>query len=228
MSFDDFVKRTGLSNAVLAKLSRADAFGSLELNRRTALWESLPNFKQLPLFDGMDSADDGPSPKRAEQAPRLNEVSASDLRAPTSALPPMSPLAEVVADYRSAGLSLRDHPLKFIRPQLEELRVVQAAELAVLPTGRRLKVAGLVLLRQRPGTASGITFVTLEDETGMANLIVRPEIWERDHQAARTARVMLAQGVLQRQHGVIHVLVDRLEDLSSQMTDGNFHSRDFR
>jgi error-prone DNA polymerase len=100
--------------------------------------------------------------------------------------------------------------------------------LAILPVDRRVKVAGLTLMRQRPGTASGITFVTLEDETGFANLIVRPEIWERYHQAARTATAMLAHGRLQRQDKVIHVLVTRLDDLSEMLTDLDPRSRDFR
>ena len=96
------------------------------------------------------------------------------------------------------------------------------------PDGRRVKVAGLVLLRQRPGTASGITFVTLEDETGFANLIVRPDVWERFHHVARTAQAMLVRGLLQRQGTIIHVLADKLEDLSSLLSDMNVPSRDFR
>jgi error-prone DNA polymerase len=134
----------------------------------------------------------------------------------------------VVADYQATGLSLRDHPMKFIRPILEKMRIAKASDLAILPLDCRLKVAGLTLMRQRPGTASGITFVTLEDETGFANLIVRPEIWERYHAAARTATAMLAHGRLQRQEKVIHVLVTRLDDLSEMLAEIDPRSRDFR
>ena len=142
-------------------------------------------------------------------------------------LPAMSPLAEVLADYQHTGLSLKNHPVKFLRPMLRGMQVVYAKELAYLPVDRRVKVAGLVLLRQRPGTASGITFVTLEDETGFANLIIHPGTWERFHQAARKATVLLARGTLQREKQVIHVLVDKLEDLSTHLKDANLRSRDF-
>ena len=117
--------------------------------------------------------------------------------------------------------------MKFLRPGLDKMGVAKASDLAVLPVDRLVKVAGLTLMRQRPGTASGITFVTLEDETGFANLIVRPEVWERYHHAARTATAMLAHGRLQRQDNVIHVLVNRLDDLSRRIEDLGVSSRDF-
>jgi error-prone DNA polymerase len=213
VSFADFARRTRLSNAVLSRLSKADAFGSLELDRRNALWNSLPVQKVMPLFDGPNEA---------------ALPSATEDPEPPVALPAASPLSEVVADYRAMGLSLRDHPMKFLRSTLEKLRVAKASDLAILPVDRRVKVAGLTLMRQRPGTASGITFVTLEDETGFANLIVRPEVWERYHQAARTATALLAHGRLQRQENVIHVLVTRLDDLSNMLTELDSQSRDFR
>jgi error-prone DNA polymerase len=205
VSFEEFSRRTRLSSAVLSRLSQANAFGSLTVGRRQALWRSLPSQKVMPLFDD-------PKPNGDE---------------PAVALPVASPLSEVVADYRATGLSLRDHPMKFLRPGLDKMRVVKASDLAVLPVERLVKVAGLTLMRQRPGTASGITFVTLEDETGFANLIVRPEVWERYHHAARTATAMLAHGRLQRQDNVIHVLVNRLDDLSSRIEDLGVSSRDF-
>jgi error-prone DNA polymerase len=105
---------------------------------------------------------------------------------------------------------------------------VRAADLATWPNERKVRVAGLVLLRQRPGTASGITFVTIEDETGFANLIVRPDVWERFHHAARTAKALVVRGLLQRLHGVIHVLADHLEDLSPLLAHVRSDSRDFR
>ncbi|MEX0716314.1 MAG: OB-fold nucleic acid binding domain-containing protein [Planctomycetaceae bacterium] len=203
-SFAEFARRTGLSSAVLATLSSADAFASLRLNRRGALWESLPEQRQLPLFDSLEPDE------------------------PPVELPEMSPFEEVSGDYRAVGLSLRDHPLKFVRPLLDKLRVVRAKDLATLPADRRYKVGGLVLLRQRPSTAKGITFVTLEDETGMANLIIRQDVWEKHRQVARRAQAMIAHGRLQRQDGVIHILAEKLEDLSRQMTAVAIRSRDFR
>jgi error-prone DNA polymerase len=213
VSFEEFSRRTRLSSAVLSRLSQADAFGSLSVGRRQALWRSLPSQKVMPLLE---------SPKSEVQSPKSGEADE-----PAVALPVASPLSEVVADYRATGLSLRDHPMKFLRPGLDKMGVAKASDLAVLPVDRLVKVAGLTLMRQRPGTASGITFVTLEDETGFANLIVRPEIWERYHHAARTATAMLAHGRLQRQDNVIHVLVNRLDDLSSRIEDLGVSSRDF-
>ena len=96
-----------------------------------------------------------------------------------------------------------------------------------LKADRRYRVAGLVLVRQRPGTAKGITFMTLEDETGTANLIVRPQVWERFRRVGRQARALIATGLLQKQEGVIHLIVDRLEDLTTQLPDLGHVSRDF-
>jgi error-prone DNA polymerase len=151
-----------------------------------------------------------------------------DAGEPPAVLPPAAPLQEVVADYGATGLSLRQHPVAFLRPLLGRLGVVAASRLEGLAAGCRLKVGGVVLLRQRPSTARGITFVTLEDETGMVNLIVRQDVWERCRRVARGAVVMLAEGHLQREAGVVHILVTNLEDLSAPLTDLCASSRDFR
>ena len=202
-SFADFTRRTRLSNAVLKLLSQADAFGSLNLNRRTALWQSLPARRQLALFEDLPD----------EEIP--------------AALPALSLQDQVAGDYRSAGLSLRGHPLQFVRDQLERRGIVATADLASLPDDRRYRVAGLVLLRQRPGTAKGITFVTIEDETGPANLIIRQEVWERYRRVAAGATAIVAHGRLQRADSVIHLLVERLEDLGRLLGDVRNRSRDF-
>ena len=139
----------------------------------------------------------------------------------------MSPAEEVLADYRTAGLSLRAHPLAFLRAELRRESVVPAARAEDLAQRPPVRVAGIVLVRQRPGTAKGITFVTLEDETGTANLIVRPDVWKRYRAAALGATVLLAHGRLQRQGNVIHVLVTRLENLSARLQDLGVQSRDF-
>lgn len=208
-SMDDFFHRTGASNSVATRLSRADAFRSLQLNRRESLWQALPDPDAGPLLD------------HPVDEPIFDDE-------PLPALAQLSGMEEVVADYRTVGLSLRDHPMKFLRPRLQELQAVSAWKLASWPNGKRVSVAGLVLMRQRPSTAKGITFVTLEDETGQANLIVRPDVWERYRKVARTAAVMLATGPLQREGQVIHVLVNQLHDLSADFADLQTHSRDFR
>jgi error-prone DNA polymerase len=203
-SYGEFVVRTQLTSAVLSRLAAADAFCSLGLTRRPALWNSLAADSSLPLFASL--ADDDPPPP----------------------LPLLSPPEDVVLDYHSQGLSLRGHPLASLRESLSGLKVVTAVMLRELEADRRYRVAGLVLSRQRPETAKGITFMTLEDETGTTNLIIRPKVWERFGRIGRQAGALIATGLLQKQEGVIHLIVNRLEDLTRQLPDLSHRSRDFR
>ncbi len=205
-SLEDFAQRTGLSKATLLQLGRAGALQSLQGHRREAVWDTLLARTAAPLWDSVPASNDEPSPGLAR----------------------MSPVAEVVADYQHAGLSLRQHPLTFLRPHLQTLRVTPAYRLGSLRPGQLVRVAGLVLMRQRPSTAGGITFVTLEDETGIANLIVYATVWDRFHIAARTASILLATGSLQREGQVIHVLVGKLTDVSDTLATLPVSSRDFR
>jgi error-prone DNA polymerase len=134
----------------------------------------------------------------------------------------------VLADYRTAGMSLKAHPVGFYREQLDKLRITPAGKLREVPSGRHVRVAGLVILRQRPSTAKGITFVTLEDETGVANLIVKQDIWQKFYLVARRSPAWIAHGGLEQRDGVIHVVVNRLEDMSACLGDVAIKSRDFR
>ena len=203
VSFADFVGRTGLRAGPLKRLSQADAFGSLDLDRQATLWRALPERGPVTAYDRIDRTD--------EPAP----------------MPRLSPFEEVMADYRTNGLTLRRHPMSFFRPQLDGLKVVPSDRLSEFANGRRVVVAGVVLMRQRPGTANGITFVTLEDEAGIVNLIVRRDVWEQYRRVARTAVGLIAHGQLQRERLVTHVLVSRLEDLSEGLADLDGRSRDF-
>ena len=190
-SIDDFAARSGVSPSVVTRLARADAFCSCGLDRRTSLWQTLGQEHRAgdqPLFANLDHAE---SPV---------------------ALPAMGGRQEVFADYQTVGLSLKAHPISFYRDEMNRLGIVPAAQLANLKNGRFVRVGGLVLVRQRPGTAKGITFVTIEDETGIANLIVRMDVWERFYQVARTASAYIAHGRLQKEKEVIHVLVTKLEN----------------
>ena len=135
---------------------------------------------------------------------------------------------DIVADYRHVGLSLRRHPLELLRPRLEARSVLSAARLREHPSGSRVRTAGLVVTRQRPGTASGVTFVTLEDETGYINLIVWRQIAERQRRALVGSRLMGVTGELQLEGEVMHVIVHRITDLSSWLGDLVAPSRDFR
>jgi error-prone DNA polymerase len=207
-SVAELAARAGVGRGVIQKLAEADALGSLALDRRAALWQALdqtPRSEDLPLLAGLDEVDETP--------PVLRQL---------------TPQEEVFADYHSAGLSLRAHPVSFFRAELDALKVTPAKQLYEWPHGRNVKVAGIVLMRQRPGTAKGITFVTLEDETGIANLIVHIGVWQRFELAARRARALIVSGRLERKDRVVHVIASRLEDMQTRLADLQHHSRDFR
>ena len=205
LSMEEFTRRTGLSRAVASRLAKAGAFRSLGLNRRDALWHALgQQRKDLPLFDRLPSV--------VEEATEL---------------PEMEPVEEMLADYRNLGMTLGTHPMGFLRQGLDAMGVARADDLRVLPRNRPVSVAGVVLVRQRPGTAKGITFVTLEDETGTANLIIRPDVWKRFRNVALRAHILLVRGRLQREGRVIHVLASHLEDLSGRLGELAARSRNF-
>jgi DNA polymerase III alpha subunit len=136
----------------------------------------------------------------------------------TAALLPPMPLGEhVVEDYAATSLSLKRHPLAFLRDELKEDGIVTAAELAILPVERRIQVAGLVLIRQRPGSAKGVIFITLEDETGVANLIIWPPVLERFRRVVLGATLLYCRGRLQREESVIHVVAEDLRDFTPRL-----------
>ena len=206
-SIADLTRRARLGQKVITQLSAADAFHSMNQDRRTALWQALAQEQKpmhQPLFDTLDCDDD--------------EI---------STLPPLSDEQQVLEDYRTVGLSLKAHPLTFHRDQLDQWRITPASQLQRHADNRHTRVAGIVTLRQRPATAKGITFVTLEDETGTANLVVKPSIWERYYKIARQSPAWIAHGKLENRKGVIHVVVNRIEDLSERLGDHNIKSRDF-
>lgn len=125
----------------------------------------------------------------------------------------------MVADYRTIGLSLKRHPVAFLREHLAQRGVRPAEDLARLPDGARVAVAGIVLLRQRPGTARDVVFVTLEDETGTANLVVFPSVREKWRRALLTARLMVCRGKVQAEDGVIHVIAEKVEALNEWLEE---------
>lgn len=211
-------RRTRLGQTVLARLADADALGSLAEDRRAALWETLAQDRtprEMPLWDAVEE-----NSRRTDCQLVLREEEGE--------LPAMSPLEQVYADYRTTGMSLRGHPMEFCRAELSRVRCVTAAELPALRHGRHVRVAGLVLLRQRPGTAKGITFVTLEDETGAINLVLYAAVWKRFLTVAKASNAWLVDGQLENRRGVIHVIVGRLEDLTASVEGLAVKSRDFR
>jgi error-prone DNA polymerase len=211
-----FHRVTGLPRHTVERLAEAGAFASMGLSRRQALWQTLAmRDTQGLLFDGDWKTD----ATRAAAAEPDDE--------PDVALPVMSVGQEVMTDYRTAGLSLKRHPLALLRSELTKMKIITAAELGRLAQGRWVKVAGLVLIRQRPGTASGIVFETIEDKTGVVNLIIRPDLYDRARHAARHAALLEADRYVERNGQVIHVMAKRLIDLSHLLPGYQLASRDF-
>ncbi len=213
-------QRSRLGRAVLERLAEADAFCSVGLDRRRALWalKALGD-PPLPLFAAAEKPSSSIGKRgKGEEGGRssMGESKNSETRA--LALLPEMPLGEhVVEDYASLGLSLKRHPLAFLRTEFAGEGLVTAADLAHLPVDRRLAIAGIVLIRQRPGSAKGVIFITIEDETGIANLIIWPPILERFRRAVLGATLLRCTGKLQREESVIHVVADRLADLTSRL-----------
>jgi error-prone DNA polymerase len=186
----------GLPEATLLKLADADAFRSIGLDRREALWEVSTNDRPVVLFKGQSSPD-----------AQHENVS----------LPVMTMPEHVVHDYASLSLSIKAHPVSFLREKLRQLHIVSTADLCSLKNGDIVKVAGLVLVRQRPGTAKGVCFITIEDETGTANLVVFENIIEKFRREILHSKLMMVEGKLQVEGEVIHVIVEKCFDFSKML-----------
>jgi error-prone DNA polymerase len=199
-SVRDLWLRSGLSSTVLERLADADAFRSLGLDRRQALWA-------VRALDRVGDQDD--LPLFASRPGRETE--------PDARLPPMPLGAHVVEDYRRLSLSLKAHPASFLRARLSARGILRSEALHSVKNGARVTVAGLVLVRQRPGTAAGVIFMTLEDETGVANIIVWPKIFERMRAIVLGARFVAVTGKLQSEQEVIHIVAERMNDLTSML-----------
>ncbi len=205
-SLSDFIKRTALLPTQVECLAGADALRSLTPTRRDAVWNALavkPKPRQKTLFDDLPPDE------------------------PPAVLPSMTPEEEVYSDYQTTGMSLRAHPLSFHRKHLASLGVIPNEELARMQTDSSVKVAGIVLMRQRPATAKEITFVTIEDETGTANLIVHRHTWERFRRVASRSQCWIVHGKVECRGLVIHVIVKRIGDLSFHLAPLSLKSRDF-
>jgi error-prone DNA polymerase len=207
-SMRDLWLRTGLSPRIITRLADADAFGSLCLTRRQALWAAKALGRvggredDLPLFRVSNTTiEPSPSPNSYDPEPEVT-------------LPAMPLGEEVVNDYRFLELSLRAHPASFLRADLIRRGIIRNEDLRVRRSGERITVSGLVTIRQRPGTASGVIFMTIEDETAVANIIVWPKMFERFRAVILGACYIAVTGELQQQSGVIHVVASKLEDLT--------------
>ena len=193
-SVEDLWRRSGVPLATLEKLAKADAFHALGLNRRQALW-AIRGLGETPL-------------------PLLAAIERHE--EPVS-LVPLTAGREVVEDYRATQLTLRQHPLFFLRGMLTRQRVIRCADLRQVRDGRRVEVAGIILVRQKPGSAKGVLFITVEDETGVANIILWPDRFEAQRTVVMSSAMISITGVVQREGEVIHVIADRIHDRTAML-----------
>jgi error-prone DNA polymerase len=204
---EDLHRRGGVPPHAIVRLAEADCFRSMGLDRRQALWDAraLRPVPELPLFAAARAREEGEEKELAN-------------------LPTM-PLAEhVVSDYQTVRLSLKAHPMQFLRDHYAARGFVRACDLRDIRYGKRVSLAGLVLIRQRPGSAKGVCFITLEDETGTANLVVWPDAFAAQRKIVMGARLMVVHGIVQHDEAVCHLIASRLEDDSARLrtlADGN-------
>jgi error-prone DNA polymerase len=204
VSVDDVWRRARVPAASLVQLAEADAFRpSLALARREALWaiRALRD-EPLPLFAAA-------ARREARAVPEIDE--------PIIALRPMTSGGEVVEDYGHVGLTLRNHPVSFLREDLSRRRIVSCAEAMDARDGKWLEAAGLVLVRQMPGSAKGVMFITIEDETGIANLVIWPKVFEKQRRVVLGSSMLGVKGRIQREGEVVHLVARQLTDLSADL-----------
>jgi len=200
-SLDDFAARTGLPVRKLKVLAEADAFRSIGLDRRQALW-AVSRY-----------AETGTPAAMLESLPLFAATASSPLaREAEVAMPRMALGEHVLADYIAIRMSLKAHPMALLREDFRPRGYLRSVEVRDIPSGRIVKAAGIVLIRQRPGTASGVIFSTLEDETGIANIIIWPKIFERFRRI-----VLGVRGQIQSEQGVIHIIARELFDMSGHL-----------
>jgi error-prone DNA polymerase len=237
-SIEDFVRRTRLRKPELDVLAEVGALNSLGegMHRRAALWQIEKAWRPKgPLFEEEEEVSgvgcQVPGDKNVGEPTNLSGVrhdppDTRHLTPDTSPLAPMTPIERLDADYRGSGMTTGPHPMRYLREPLDRMGVLRAAELENVPHGRRVRVAGAVITRQRPGTAKGVVFITLEDETGVANLILWPDFFQENRVVVMSEPFLLAEGVVQKQDGVIHVKVEQLRpagSLALEMESHDFH-----
>jgi error-prone DNA polymerase len=203
-SLEDFVFRTDLTQSALEELAMVGAFACFGLDRRKAVWK----------MQGLANKDSAEFALRSSKANLLS-------------LPPMSSSDTLIADYDGLGLSPTNHPMQFLRDSLNELGVICACDLTDVE-GNDIKVAGLVIIRQRPGTARGFVFLTLEDETGLINVLVKPKLVKKCRRAIISSSILLVKGKLEKHDGIINIIGKEFTPLEFLQGGAKFESRDFR
>jgi len=244
-SLDDLVARTGLRRDELVTLADIGALNTFGYDRRSALWqaeravrpggelfeeERLPHRAEDMGILGSVSASvraggGAPAPVQERQAGWAGEAGQASSDADSCPLKPMTEAERLVADYAGMGLTAGRHPMALRRHELATRGILRARDLQTARQGRRVRVAGMVITRQRPGTAKGFVFLTLEDETGIANIIVRPDLFARDRLVIIEEPFLIVDGVLQNQDGVTSVRAEQVQGMRG--IDIDFDAHDF-
>jgi error-prone DNA polymerase len=239
-SLDDLIARTGLRRDEVVTLADIGALNVFGYDRRSALWQAeravRPSGELFTTFDRElaelaeidDHNEDGLSPALERSEREGEDEAAGSAVSPPNAvdacpLKPMTETERLVADYAGMGLSAGRHPMALKREELAMRGILRAKDLPVARQGRRVRVAGMVITRQRPGTAKGFVFLTLEDETGIANIIVRPDLFARDRLVIIEEPFLLVEGVLQNQDGVTSVRAEQVQGLKGVRIDFDAH-----
>jgi error-prone DNA polymerase len=248
-SLDELIARTGLRRDEVVTLADVGALNVFGYDRRSALWQAERAIRPIgelfttinaelaepaePDFSAFDASPQSPRLRSSETPPSFGEARQSAEGAAAAApspgdeaecpLKPMTEAERLVADYAGMGLTAGRHPMALRRDELAMRGILRASDLYTARQGRRVRVAGMVITRQRPGTAKGFVFLTLEDETGIANIIVRPDLFARDRLVIVEEPFLIVDGVLQNQDGVTSVRAEQVQGLKGANIDFNAH-----
>jgi error-prone DNA polymerase len=234
-SVDELVRVVGLRRDEVTTLAEIGALNSFGLDRRSALWQAERAVRPAgELFEPVETGFGESAMPQFESPMHSNQQSPMNHQSPignqqwtTSPLPPMTEEERLVADYAGSGLTIGRHPMAFRRHDLSMRGVLRAIDLPLARAGRRVRTAGMVITRQRPGTAKGFVFLTLEDETGIANIIIRPDVYAATRLVVVESPFLLVEGVLQNQDGVTSIRAERLQRLEGLSANASVESHDF-
>jgi error-prone DNA polymerase len=223
LSLDDLIARTGLRRDEVVTLADIGALNSFGYDRRSALWQAERAVRPGGQMFTTINAETGEIAEESDV--EISAYSAASALEVTCPLRPMTEAERLVADYSGTGMTIGRHPMALRRDEMATRGVMRAIDLAAARHGRRVRVAGMVITRQRPGTAKGFVFLTLEDETGIANIIVRPDLFSRDRLIIVHEPFLIVEGILQTQDGVTSVRAEAVEGMRG--VDVDFDAHDF-